>query len=104
MADYSAFYPVGDAVTVAGSTTSANKEFAPSGTPPFRTVRVANTTTGWAYVKFGGSSVAATVAAGQPIPPSEAVVFRVDSLSTYGAAILSTGTGNVIFTPGDGGR
>jgi hypothetical protein len=105
MSDWSAFYPTGDAVTVSASTTSAEKQFMTVAGRPFRTVRVCNTTTGWAYVEFGASSsVTAVATSSQPVAPNSASVFRVDQGNTFAAAILATGTGNIIFTPGDGGR
>lgn len=67
-------------------------------------IQIANTTTAWAYVNFGqiGAVTAATVAASYPVGPGAVVVISVDSEVSGASVILSTGSGNVIFTRGEG--
>ena len=67
-------------------------------------VQIANQTTSWAYVNFGifGSTPAATVAASYPVAPGAVVVVGIASEVSGATCILSTGTGSVTFTLGDG--
>lgn len=67
-------------------------------------IQIANTTTAWAYVNFGifGNVTAATVAASYPVGPGAVVVITVDGEVSGADVILSTGSGNVIFTRGEG--
>lgn len=67
-------------------------------------IQIANTTTAWAYVNFGqfGAVTAATVATGLPIGPGAVVIVSVDGEVSGASVILSTGSGNVIFTRGEG--
>lgn len=67
-------------------------------------IQISNTTTSWAYVNFGifGNVTAATVAASYPVGPGAVVIITVDGEVSGAAVILSTGSGNVIFTRGEG--
>jgi hypothetical protein len=68
-------------------------------------IQVANTSFSWAYINFGitsGLVPAATVAAGYPVGPGAVIVLSVNSEVTGVAVILSSGTGNVIFSRGAG--
>lgn len=67
-------------------------------------IQVANKASGWAYVNFGvvGVLAAATVAASYPVAPGSVVVVSVNSEVTGASVILDTGSGNVIFTRGEG--
>lgn len=67
-------------------------------------IQIANTTSGWAYVNFGivGVLTAATVASSYPVAPGSVVVVSVNSEVTGASVILSTGSGSVIFTRGEG--
>jgi len=103
-----AFTPQNGATGLTASTTVAASNVAASGTLAanpnnLRQVRVLNASTSFAYVNFGGSGLdAATVAASMPILPQSAEVFTVDPSVTTVSVILNTGTGNVIFTRGEG--
>jgi hypothetical protein len=91
--------------TVAG-TTSAVASTAFYGGPGagFDQIQIANTSASWAYVNFGvvGVLAAATVAASYPVAPGAVVVVTVAAEVNGASVILSTGTGNVIFTIGSG--
>jgi hypothetical protein len=68
-------------------------------------IQVANTSSSWAYVNFGLTAAtvpAATVAASYPVGPGAVIVLSVNSEVTGVAVILSSGTGNVIFSRGAG--
>jgi hypothetical protein len=70
----------------------------------FCQIQIANTSAAFAYVNFGqlGAVTAATVAAGYPIAPGSVVVVSIDSEVTGASVILASGTGNVVFTRGEG--
>lgn len=94
--------------TLIASVTVAASASAASGTLPFGSdsnqIQIANTSNAWAYINFGqaGAVTAATVATGYPVPPSSVVVVSVDSEVGGVSVILASGTGNVIFTCGEG--
>jgi hypothetical protein len=116
MSDTRSFYPVYgpsvgltagtlvSSVTVAASTTHAASALLGPSLSGFYQMQIANTTTGWAYVNFGvfGAVAAATVATGYPVAPGAVVVVSVQPEVTGADVILSTGTGSVIFTRGEG--
>lgn len=92
-------------VTVAGTTTAASANLPGlTSSSDSNQILISNTTTAWAYVNFGltGAVTAATVAAGLPVPPGASATVSVDSEVGAVSVILSTGTGNVIFTRGEG--
>jgi hypothetical protein len=72
-------------------------------------IRIANTTTAWAYVNFGNLDIAAvtaaTVAASLPVAPGSVAVVSVAG-DVNGASVIldaaSTGGTTVIFTRGEG--
>lgn len=92
-------------VTVAATTSNVNSTVFP-GTQSNGVcqIQIANTTSAWAYVNFGvvGVLAAATVAASYPVAPGSVVVVSVNSEVTGASVILGTGSGNVIFTRGEG--
>ncbi|MBV8593343.1 MAG: hypothetical protein JOZ27_03465, partial [Caulobacteraceae bacterium] len=92
----SAFQPAGQ-TSLAASTTSANAALVGGGS----TVVVYNPGTVPAYVQFGGSSVAATVAGGFPIPAGAMVALAVTS-ATYIAAITASGATTLAIATGSG--
>ncbi|CAB4121162.1 hypothetical protein UFOVP154_37 [uncultured Caudovirales phage] len=67
-------------------------------------ILVSNATESWAYINFGiyGNVPAATVAASLPIPPGASLPVTVPPEVSGADVILSAGTGNVIFTRGEG--
>lgn len=92
-------------VTVAATTSAvASTVFPGTQTNGVCQIQIANTTANWAYVNFGmlGSLSAATVAAGYPVAPGAVVVVSVNSEVTAASVILGAGSGNVIFTRGEG--
>jgi len=95
------------AANAASATASAQfpQNFVGTDTYPNCQLQIANiSTSAWAYVNVGifGSVTAATVAASYPIAPGSVVIITVDSTVTGASVILSTSTGNVIFTVGSG--
>ena len=114
MAMTAAFAPLGNGTTgvdpsvtvasTASSTTSTIFSGSTQQSQSFTQIRVANTAATWAYVNFGplATVAAATVAASIPVAPGSVEVFTVDPLVTAATVILASGTGNVIFTRGEG--
>lgn len=99
------FQPLGKTANLAASTSSAT--IALSTSP--NQVQVYNSTTGIAFVIFCTSS-SCTAHAGStgtstsdyPVAPGAVIVMTVPANTTYAAAVLSTSTGAVYFTPGQG--
>jgi len=102
-------------VTVAGSTSSSaatqlpgNTTNAVSSTPGeplfYKQLQVSNTTSAWAYINCGplNTVAAATVAASYPVAPGTVITMTINGLSTGVTVILGSGSGNVIFTRGQG--
>src|ERR1700749_1773506 len=75
-----------------------------SGPNAFCQIQIANPSGSWAYVNLGvlGSVAAATVAASYPVGPGAVVVVSVDSEVNAATVILASGSGNVVFTRGEG--
>ncbi len=91
------FQPMGT-VTLASSTVSTSALLVGGGDA----VLVTNPGISLAFVKFGADpSVQATVA-DTPILPNSVLLLRCGPLSAYCAAILSSGSGSLMFTRGDG--
>ena len=91
------FRPTGT-VSLAASTTSASASLAGGGD----SIVVTNLAASLAYVRFGADpSVAATVA-DMPVLPNARVMLGVNSLIGYAAAVLTSGSGTVLLTRGDG--
>ncbi len=91
------FRPAGT-VTLAASTSSANKALAGGGSA----VLVYNAASATAFFRLGAASSLAASAADTPIPPGQRMLVDGGPFVTYAAAILSAGTGNVYFTLGYG--
>lgn len=112
MSEFRAFEPEYNSGQFLNSTTVAATATAVSGSLPGSTtipnaqrqIQIANQSTAWAYVNAGpvGSVVAATVANSYPVAPGAVVVISVPGSAAAVSVILSTGTGNVIFTRGEG--
>lgn len=94
------FSPVGGSVKVAATTSSSAVSLGIVNPP---SVRVHNASTSLAFVAFGQANVDAQVdgAGSIPVPPGGVEVFGAGSI-THAAVVLSTGTGDVWFTPGAG--
>jgi hypothetical protein len=101
--------PVGSlaaSTTIAASTTAATNAtpFAGMSNNQIVQIQISNQTSSWAFVNFGvvGSVIAATVAASYPVAPGTVVVVSVANEVTAASVILSTGSGSVTFTRGEG--
>lgn len=92
------FQPSGDTVNVTVGASSGNVRF--STTNAHKQVWVMNNGSATVWIKFGGSAVAATLAAGLPVGPGRDAVFT--TTEQYAAAIAAGATGLVYFTPGSG--
>jgi len=90
------FRPAGTA-TLAAGTASASVALAGAG----GTVLVTNATNAVAFVRLGTSAVAATLA-DTPVLPNSRIVLAGGGGIHYAAAILSSGSGEVFFSIGDG--
>lgn len=93
----SAFRPTGTVSLIAG-TTSASLPLAGGG----ETVVVTNATAYLAYVRFGSDATVVASTSDMPVLPNSRAVLGVNSLISYAAGFLSGGSGNVLFTRGDG--
>ncbi|MGC8474767.1 MAG: hypothetical protein ACP5NP_00295 [Acetobacteraceae bacterium] len=91
------FRPSGTVSLAAGSA-STSVALAGGG----ETVVVTNTAAALAYVRFGADPSVSASARDMPVLPGARVMLAANPLITYAAAILSAGTGAVLFTRGDG--
>jgi hypothetical protein len=66
------------------------------------TVVVTNTTNALAYVRFGSDSTVAATTADMPILAGTRLILSVNSLISHAAALSPLGSGNVLFSRGDG--
>ena len=66
------------------------------------TIVVTNAATSLAYVRFGADSSVSATNADMPVLANSRVMLAANSLVTYAAAVLVSGTGTVLFTRGDG--
>jgi hypothetical protein len=93
----SPFRPTGTA-SLNTTTTSANVQLAGGGD----TVVVTNLTASVAYIRFGGDASVTATSADMPVLPNSRAVLSINSLITYAAALLNSGSGTVLLTRGDG--
>ena len=93
----SPFQPVAT-VAVASGTVTANTRLAGSGDA----VLVTNPTASLAYVSFGSDSTAQATTADMPVLPNGRVLLNAGPLVLYCAALLTSGSGSVLFTRGTG--
>lgn len=95
-----AFSPSGSSVKVAATTTTGQVSLGAVA----KSVRVFNAAAAPAFIAFGVSAATAAVdgTASVPVAAGATEVFSVNRTITHAAAILTTGTGDVWFTPGDG--
>ncbi len=91
------FRPTGTASLSAGTSSAAV-----SLTGGGESVVVTNTSASLAYVRFGADPSVSATAADMPVMANSRVMLSVNSLVNYGAAILSAGSGTILFTRGDG--
>lgn len=93
----SPFRPVGTAGVNAG-TTSTSAGLAGAG----ESVVVTNTSGALAYIRFGADSTVVATTGDMPVLPNARVMLSANPLVTHAAAMLSSGSGMVLFTRGDG--
>ncbi|MBS0558437.1 MAG: hypothetical protein JSR21_00100 [Proteobacteria bacterium] len=91
------FAPTGT-VSLAAGATSSNVVLAGGGD----SVVVTNTSAALAYVRFGSDPGVTASAADMPVLANSRVMLSANSLITYAAAILSSGSGAVLFSRGSG--
>ena len=91
------FRPTGT-VGVLANGTSASVTLAGGGD----SIVVTNTSSSLAYVRFGSDLTVAASSADMPVLPLGHVVLSINSLISTAAAILVAGSGNILFTRGDG--
>jgi hypothetical protein len=93
----SPFRPSGTA-SLAATTTAASVALAGGG----ETVVVTNTAPAVVYIRFGADPTVSASMTDMPVLPNSRVILSVNSLISYASAVLSTGTGAVLFSRGDG--
>ena len=92
------FRPAGTA-TINATTTAASVRIDGEG----ETILVTNAATDVAFVRFGADAgVTAATTADLPVLPGTCILIGVNTLIKYAAAVLSSGSGQVYFTIGDG--
>ncbi len=91
------FRPAGT-VGASASTTAANVALVGGG----QAVLVYNATTANAFFRLGGASALTATISDTPVPPGARMLVDAGPFVTNAAVVLSTGTGTVYFTRGDG--
>lgn len=91
------FRPAGS-VGVSASTTAANVALAGGG----QAVLIYNASSAVAFFRLGGASALSAGTADTPVPPGSRMLVDAGPFVTNAAVVLSTGTGMVYFTRGDG--
>lgn len=100
MATCTAFLPKTTTKTISASTTSASATWTDADKSG-DCLRIFNSTAGVAFVRIGRGAQTATTA-DIPIAPNAAEVIGCNDNSDTVAVILSTGTGSVYATKGEG--
>jgi hypothetical protein len=93
----SPFRPTGT-VTLSAGAISANVVLSGGGD----SVVVTNTSSSLAYVRFGSDPTLEAAATDMPVLAGTCMILSVNSLISYAAAISPSGSGNVLFSRGDG--
>lgn len=102
------FWAAGPTSLLSASGTSARVALSTTNAGLAGQVQVYNATTAIAFVACGNVAIAATVGSAgaatgsYPVAPGSVVVISKPTGALYCAAILSTSTGSVYFTPGGG--
>ncbi|MGE4482018.1 hypothetical protein [Acidocella sp.] len=91
------FRPAGT-VGVAASTSAANAALVGGG----QAVLVYNASSAVAFFRLGGASALSAGVSDTPVPPGGRMLVDAGPFVTNAAVLLSTGTGMVYFTRGDG--
>ncbi len=93
----SPFRPTGTVTLPVGSV-SANIPLPGGGD----SVVVTNTASGLAYIRFGSDPTVSASIADMPILAGSRMILSANSLITHAAAVLPSGSGNILFSRGDG--
>jgi hypothetical protein len=93
------FSPTGDSVDLAASTATARATL-PTGSP--NSIRITNSGSVTALLRFGDSDVEAEAATGMDLLPGTVETFRVPVGCTHLAAITAAGSVTLRITPGQG--
>ncbi len=91
------FRPAGT-VNIAASTISANAKLVGGG----GAVLVYNSSSATAYFRIGAVAGLAALTTDTPVPPGAQMLVDGGPFVSYAAVVLSSGTGSVYFTLGDG--
>jgi hypothetical protein len=97
MGSITPFRPTGT-VSLSASTSSSAVALAGGG----ESVIVTNTSNSLAYVRFGADPTVSATSGDMPVLANSRVMLSANSLVTYAAALLVSGSGAVLFTRGDG--
>lgn len=99
------FHASGNSIKMAASTASTNMAITINGAAP--QCMIGNSSTSWANVVFGSSTVTSTFpttadsAPGYMVAPGDSVVVTPGAATYMGASLLS-GSGAIYATPGEG--
>lgn len=63
---------------------------------------VTNTSASLAYVRFGSDGSITASPSDMPVLPNSQIVLSANALITHASAVLASGSGNILFTRGDG--
>jgi len=91
------FRPTGT-VSLNVGTTSATVQLAGGGS----SVIVTNLASALIYVRFGSNPSVSASTGDMPVLPNSKVMLSVNNLIAYAAAVITGGSGSVLFTRGDG--
>src|SRR5271165_3031000 len=93
----SPFRPTGT-VSVSAGNVSSNTPLSGGGD----SVVVTNATTALGYVRFGSDTTVTASTADMPVLAGNRIILSINSLISYAAAILPSGSGSILFSRGDG--
>jgi hypothetical protein len=93
----SPFRPTGT-ISIATSNVSTNTPLAGGGD----SVVVTNPSSALTYIRFGADPNIVASTSDMPVLPNSRIILSVNSLITYGAAVVPTGSGSILFSRGDG--
>jgi hypothetical protein len=85
-------------VSLSATTTPASIALAGGGD----SVLITNAASSIAFVRFGADATVSANTGDMPVLPNSQILIAVNSLIQNAAAVLTSGTGSVYFTRGDG--
>jgi hypothetical protein len=91
-------FRVTSTVTIAATTTSKAAELPAEG----GSALVYNATSAVAFVRFGTDLTVSATGGDMPVPPGGRVLLDIGQLASSAAALLSSGSGSVFISRGDG--